>query len=130
MKDTGPLGDSMCGEHLIALGTYTGEGKPCAAAALVNHGRLLDGFENALDGVFHRENEAGGELPEASPCIHQGRRVGHEVQGGHEAVEPVSGFLHLPLSLISIVALSDGPRHPPEELLRGFGWFSLSFLAK
>ncbi len=111
---------SLGGEDLVVFGPYPGKGKPRAAAAFVDNGGMLYGFENAVDGIFNREHEAGGKLPELAARVHERGRVGHEVQEGHQVIELALGLLDFFGTFIFGVRLGDGPRNPPEQLLGSF----------
>ena len=78
-------------------------------------------FEAVINGeerVFDREDEAGGELLEPPPRVHQRGGVGKEVEPGH-AVVPALGRLGQPAGLgVEPLRLRDVGGHAPEELRR------------
>ena len=97
-------------------GTQTGESEAGAAAGLVNHGRILHGVKDALDGVIDRQHEAGRQLAYVSPRIHERGRVREEAAGDHELVELDGKFLgRIRGFFVVLFHLGDGRSHTPEE---------------
>ena len=54
---------------------------------LTDHGTILEGIINTLDGIiFHADQEAGAQLRTRSACIEKGRRGMGEITLGHEVI--------------------------------------------
>ena len=122
-------GDSLRGKDRVVFRAKTGEGKAGPAAALVDHGGVLDGFEDAVDGILHGEDEAGGKLPQGASRVHERRRIGDEVEGRHEPVELGGGVRDRIRAFELRVGLRDGVRHALEKIFGGFdGFVRLVFL--
>ena len=88
----GTGGHALGGKDPVVFGADAGEGKAGAAAAFVNQGGVFDGLEDAGDIIVHRQHETGGQLPQLPAGIHQGGRVGHKGQGGHEMIKLAGRF--------------------------------------
>jgi len=84
----------------------------------VNQGHVAHRVEYLGQGVAHWEDEAGGELAEFGPRVHQRGGVREELQADHRLEELVLGPLDV---AIGIVCLGSGhrPRHSHEHLARG-----------
>ena len=80
MKETGPQATPLVELTTSLAGPQAGEGEAGAAAGLVDQGGVLDGVEDALDGVLDGQDEAGGELAQLAAGVHQGRGVGQELK--------------------------------------------------
>src|SRR3989304_3648123 len=92
---------------------------PRAAPAAPPRRHRAQRAEDPLDRVLHGEDEAGAELAERRPRVHQGGRVREEIERGEEAGKaslPVVGLVRRPQEELR---LGDGPGHPEEQLLRG-----------
>ena len=86
----------------------------------MDHGRIVQGSEDGLHAVFHRQNEAGRQLTEAPAGIHQGGGIGEKAEFGHEIVE---GVFHLPGLFFSAegqFCLGDVAGDPAKHLVRCF----------
>ncbi len=75
--------DPFGGEDHVLGRPDAGEGKAGAAAALVDQRGLLDRLENPLHRVVDGQYEAGRELAQLAPGVHQRWRVGQKLEGGH-----------------------------------------------
>jgi len=85
----------------------------------VDEGGIPERLEDLGERVPHREDEAGGELPQLPAGVHERRGVGEELQGRHSLEEPPLGPSDLRLArAVESVRLRRGPRHPGKELLR------------
>ena len=54
-------------------------------------------FEDGLQGVLDRQDEAGGELLETVAGVHERGGVGEEKEPAHDVIELFLGLLSLPL---------------------------------
>ena len=98
-----------------------------AAAGLVDEGGGAKRVEDALvlavdDGVGDGEDEAGEVLAQAAAGVHEGGRVGEEIERGHHPVEAAGGILDAGL-VGAVQAFRDGhvDGDAPEHFLGGFG---------
>ena len=112
----GTGGDALGGQDPVVFGADAGEGKTGAAAAFVNQGGVFDGLEDAADIIVHRQHETGGQLPQLPAGIHQGGRVGHKGQGGHEMIKLAGDFVHVGLGVVAPVHLGNGLGHPVKHI--------------
>src|SRR5215217_2813913 len=104
----------------VVLGTQAREPEARAPTALVNNGLVLEGVVDAVYGVLDRQHEARAELLQLPACVHEGRRVGHELPGEHHLEEPLLRLLVEPLGLLALLeaelTLGNVRRDPPEHL--------------
>ena len=119
-KADGPAGHAAGGIYRAARRPEAGKGEAGAAARLVDQRRLLDGLENILHAVRHRQDEAGGKLPQRPTGVHQRGGIGQEFQLGHHPVEFLLQRRHIRLRLILEIGGGDGPGHPAEQPLHRF----------
>ena len=88
MKEIGPLETPVGAERTTSfVGRSAREGEARPAAALVDQGGVLDRLEDAVHRVLDRQHEAGGELLQLAPGVHQRGGVGQELEVGHQPVE-------------------------------------------
>ncbi|MBT9161673.1 MAG: hypothetical protein DDT27_00210 [Dehalococcoidia bacterium] len=80
-------GNATGGAHSILLRPQPREGKPGAAAALMDKSGIFDRIEDRFHGILYRQNEARRELPQLSAGIHQRGRIGQKLQVGHYPIE-------------------------------------------
>ena len=75
--------------------------------------RLVDPLETVRD----RQNEAGRQLPQRAPGVHQGRAVGLEFSTRHDFIEGACSLLHtLFTRAVPCIDLRDDPGDAPEHL--------------
>ena len=110
----GTAGYAAGGIDRAARGPQAGEGEAGAAARFVDEGGLLDGLEDILHTVLHRQHKTGGQLPQGTARIHQGGRVGQKFQAGHQFIELLLQPLDVRLRLIIQVGGGDSLGHPAE----------------
>ena len=111
-----PAGDAAGGADHIALRAQAAEREAGAAAALVNQRRLLDLVEDFVQRIVHRQHEAGRQLLQLAPGVHQRRRVGHQLQAAHGLVEPLFGGLALRFAgAVAQIGLRQIAGHPAEH---------------
>jgi hypothetical protein len=127
MKLMGPLARPCVESTRVASGRTREKSKPVPAAGLVDEGGGTEGVEDALvlvvdDGVGDGEDEAGEVLAEASPGVHEGGRVGQEVEGGHHAIEAAGAVLKAGVvGAVEAFGESDVDGDAPEHFLGGLG---------
>ena len=112
--------NSLRRTHHIILRPDPRERETCSASAFLNQGHLLHGVKDLIHGISHRENKTGGELLKFSSCIHQCRRIGKEVQRGHQRIEFVFNGREIDLGMIEPVRLGNVLCHAPKKLFRCF----------
>jgi len=113
-------GHALSGEYLVVFRANARKREAGTPSAFVDHGGVFDGIKDAVDGILHGQHKTCGQLAQGAARIHQGGRVGDEIEGRHESEEAVSRLLDLLLSLEGGIARRNGPRNPPEQLLRCF----------
>ena len=87
----------------------------------MNQGRLPHRGKNGLQGVFHGQDEAGGKLLKLPAGVHQGGRVGQQLQAPHGLIELFFGGLPLLRgSAVVQVGLGQVNGHPAEHALGVF----------
>jgi hypothetical protein len=124
-KGDGAGGHAAGGVDGGALGPQAGEGEAGAAAALVDQRSVLDGVEDVLHGVGHRQHEAGGELAQGAARVHEGGGVGQEVQADHQLIKLLGRGHHVRLGIKAAVTLGHSVGHPAEQAVHGLGGLSL-----
>src|SRR6185295_18179805 len=85
-EGNGPGGYAAGRCDSVIVRTEVTKRKSRAAARLVNERLMFQTVINGGEGVFDREDEAGGELLEATSGIHQCGRIGKKVETGHALV--------------------------------------------
>ena len=85
----------------------------------MHQGGVADGAEDGLHAVVHRQHEAGGELLQLAPGVHEGGRVGQELEAGHDGEELGDDRVERILGMVVKVGLSDVLGHPGEHVGRG-----------
>src|SRR6266852_816311 len=81
--------------------------------------RVVDSVASVGERVLYRKNEAGGQLPERTSRVHEGRRVRLEAAIDHQAVEVFRHARDLAVARsIATVSFSDRSRDAPEHVFR------------
>ena len=106
--------------HSVGVLTESAEGESRAPARLMDQCLMLDGVEDGVQRVFHRQHKAGRQLLEGPSRVHQRRRVREEYQGGHQFVKSVRHSLSAPCRWILSLGRCDIVGHTPEHLGRRF----------
>src|ERR1700675_929792 len=89
-----------------------------AAARLVDERLIFQAVIDGGQGVFDREDETSGELLDASPGIHQCRRIGKKIEAGHAVVPTLSRMRQPAGDRVESLSLCDVGRDTPEKLRR------------
>ena len=126
----GAGGAAAGGADDVSLGPEAGEREASAAAGLMDESGVLDGLEDGCHRVFDGKHKAGGELLELSSGVHEGGRVGEELQAGDEAVEVARLSFHIGPRVIALAGRGDVPSNAPEHLPRLFERYPIFALAE
>ena len=126
-----PGGHAAGGAHAAFPGPQPRKGKTRAAAGLVDHGRVLDGIKDLLDGIPHRQDKTGGKLAQIRARVHERGRVGEKLPARHEVVKFARQRLRR-VGRFRIPGLFPGygRGHTPEQTARIFRQRSFRILAK
>ncbi len=84
----------------------------------MNNGRIFQRVENALHAVFDGQHKTSRQLPQAPAGIHQGGRVGQELEIRHQGIELLGDFLDVGVLVVFFLRLGDVPGHPVKHLGR------------
>ncbi len=71
------------------------------------------------------QDEAGRQLAQLTPGVHEGGAVGEELQARHELVEGLLPLLDGGGGVVEALGLGDGARDTPEHLLGGLEHFAV-----
>jgi len=119
-KGNRPRGGTAGRGNQVPCGAQPTEIEAGAATRALHQGHITEGSKDGLHAIFHGQHEARRELPQGCPGVHQGRRIGQEVEAGQEPVEPLlpQGGL-LPVAQQEF-GVCDGACYAGEELLGCF----------
>ena len=84
----------------------------------MHQGRVADGAEDGLHAVVHRQHEAGGQLLQLAPRVHERGGVGQELEARHDGEELVDDRVERLVRMVSPVRLGDVLGHPDEHVGR------------
>ena len=87
MKESGPDEMPLVDLTLSFFGRICENENPVPPPLLWMSAVFLTEVENFLHGIAHRQHEAGGELLQFPPGVHERGRVGKEIEVGHEIIE-------------------------------------------
>src|SRR3970040_1666019 len=87
MKETGPDASPEVEATRSPRGRSRENEDPGAPPGALHERHLLQCLEDALHRVLDREHEAGAQLSERGPGIHERRAVGQELPAGEQRVE-------------------------------------------
>ena len=120
----GARGHPVGAAHHVPGGAQGGEVEPRAASGLVDEGGVLERGEDLLHAVPHGEDKARRKLSLGGPRVHEGGRVGEEVQALHDGKKAF-----LPKGARGFGFRSgEGPGHAPEQAFGGLLVFEVPFL--
>ena len=102
--------------HHIPLRPQAAEREPRSPPALMDQRRFLDLVEDPVQRILHRQHKARRKLLQLPPRVHQGRRIGQQLQPPHRQVKPFLRSRPFRLARpVQRIRLRQIAGHPPEQ---------------
>ena len=102
--------------HQVVPGSQPAEAEPGTATRLMHQRRILQRAEDRIHGVLDRQDEAGRELLQLAPGVHEGRGVGQELEAGHQLEELLDHGVDVGRRVVGQLGLGDVLGHPGEHV--------------